>query len=85
MKAGSGKFPFRWKLMLVVSTLAVTATGVTAYLIYSSTRTMILEVMGGRLMDVARTSVNSMTPRDLEYIKSLKETLQEKNTRSKTF
>ncbi|MBU45108.1 MAG: hypothetical protein CMN76_17995 [Spirochaetaceae bacterium] len=84
MKAGSGKFPFRWKLMLVVSTLAVTATGVTAYLIYSSTRTMILEVMGGRLMDVARTSVNSMTPRDLEYIKSLKETLQEKNTRSKS-
>ncbi|MEQ8351740.1 MAG: adenylate/guanylate cyclase domain-containing protein [Leptospiraceae bacterium] len=83
MKAGRGKFPFRWKLMLVVSTLAVTATGVTAYLIYTSTRTMILEVMGGRLMDIARTSVNSMTPEDLDYIRDLSKTLKEKNIRPK--
>ncbi|MBI38257.1 MAG: hypothetical protein CMF59_01560 [Leptospiraceae bacterium] len=79
MRTGRGKFPFRWKLMLVVSTLAVTATGVTAYLIYNNTKTMILEVMGGRLMDIARTSANSMTDEDLRYIRDLRNTLKEQN------
>ncbi|MCB1169714.1 MAG: HAMP domain-containing protein [Leptospiraceae bacterium] len=70
-------------MMLVVSTLAVTATGVTAFLIYSNTKTMILEVMGGRLMDIARTSVNSMTPQDRQYVRDLTAELKKRNTRSK--
>lgn len=69
--------------MLVVSTLAVTATGTTAFLIYGSTRSMILEVMGGRLMDIARTSVNSMTDEDLDYIRELTREIKERNIRSK--
>ncbi|MCB1165142.1 MAG: HAMP domain-containing protein [Leptospiraceae bacterium] len=79
MKAGSGKFPFRWKLMIVVSTLAVSATGITAYLIFSSTQTMILDVMGGRLMDIARTSVNSMTREDRDAIRFLNEEIRDKS------
>lgn len=63
---------FRWKLVLWITTMAVGATAITAFLIYRGTQQMVIEVMGDRLLDISRTGLHHFDSKDYETIRNLK-------------
>ncbi|MCE9596653.1 MAG: HAMP domain-containing protein [Spirochaetia bacterium] len=65
------RFPFAVKLALAISILAVSATGLSVFFVFQTTRSMVIRLMGDRLKDVGRTAQFMLEEDDRAAIKKM--------------